>query len=101
MHAVEFIDCAENMAQIIELIGSDICVSYENPDDPFLIFAIGDVESIVPAGSWIVKTDDGCVFVMDEDMVRQAVLEYVQKYLSEFKKIPPATMEDIEMLAGE
>lgn len=77
MDAVAFLDCAVNIAAIGEMVDDPIEVSYENPDEPVLILTHGGVESIVPVGSWIVRTDDGGVLVLDEDSVRQAVLLYM------------------------
>lgn len=78
MQAVQFLDTAENICDIAQMVGEDVTVSYADPDEPVLIVSNGDKESVLALGMWLVKMDDGRLLILTADIVHDAVIKFME-----------------------
>lgn len=79
MQAIQFLDTAENICDISQMLGKDVTVSYADPDEPVLIVSNGEEETVLTIGMFLIKTDDGRIVVLNKELVHQIVLEHFQK----------------------
>ena len=71
IEAVQFIDTPERISQIAEFVGVDLCVNYEDKDNPFIPIETLEGTMKASVGDYIIKGVKGEFYPCKPDIFEQ------------------------------